>query len=425
MCCKSKRKLRKINDLVLFIAYFPLLITAAASHIIMQALFLPPFLFKLLRHAFFEILNTTVQIGQKPTTFWQRFKKSLLCFLYLIISPLIIPYCLLFDSIIYLRCLFLSDTTGFSSIEEEELITPFIMNKINEIFDRKYNYIKAGKLEKVRETKEIPVEQVIDDFTEHMKMANHKYDFNNVLLGAYHRESVFLVKEYSVFVKFVNKLRIKNEYNEEIINKSLLINLIESNVNFCRLLTDYNHKKKGIKANSRNSTKVYPNEKVNDNSKNGVSMSMSQWRQNNSHDSGDEEDEEDLFDLQAELGKNERSRRSIVALSSLPKIFYKRLYMINLQDIKNSLDSLKNKDSAQENNQKIKTELKIIRKTLVNISSALNLKETIEKQRKSNIINRNQRKSMLYPMNFHQQPSMSLISENPRSSIIAPTGGFE
>lgn len=381
--CNSKKKLRQLNSILLMLAYSPMYFYSIIYFTLCECIYLPFALAKLVYHSIFGVCNSLYFVGQKKQTSLQKFKNSIMCFLLIILFPLVFIYCFIFDLILYTQCLLIKENDQYSYLEEEDLVTPFILNKMNEVFDDKYR------------SPDIPVKEVIDDFTENLRFSNSKFDFRNVLINANHKESVNLVKEYSTFVKFIDKVRLKNEYNEETINKSLLLKLIESNTNFCKAMMMY--KKSRIDRNN-NYNKIFP-----DDIKKSTTFSYGAVITANNYQPSDDNDDEyigtdNFLEMQEELGRSEKKRRSIVSLSLLPKLFYKRLYMINLQDVKNALLTLENASNTSDNNQKIRTELKIIKKAVLKVSNAVNAKEYNLQIKKSQASIRRERQSLFSRM---------------------------
>jgi hypothetical protein len=367
LCCTSRRKLRKLNKFGLYIAYFPLYFIFIIIHTITQFFMFPLMIFKLLTYAVYEIFNNSQVIGKRKQMRGERIMKSFYCGLLFLISPLIFVYSLIWDFSVYTSCLFRDIQTEKFYNEEGELVTPFILNKASEIFD---------KFQKP----EILCEDVINEFCELMKISNEHYDFRNVLLNANHKESLMLVKEYSTLVKFVHKLRLKNKNNDTVINKGLIARLIDSNINFCQIYENLNDRRKRLNRSTTMSSKIFPS---GDNGKfELLHANKDEYLRYETNNHSEDDDLEDLIELQHELGKSESSKKNLVAFSKLPKMFYHRLYMINLQDLKNAMDNVKNSDNFHSSIQKIRTDLKSMKKTVNKISTALNAREIVEKQKR-------------------------------------------
>lgn len=396
----SKKRLRKINKALLYVAYTPLFLIYLIIHTITQVILLPFTFLKLIYSAFYCLFSNSRMLMRKKPSCQDKLKKSLFCWCLIITFPIIAIYVIILDSMIYIRCLFQIENAELSYLQNEDFITPFILNRINEIFEGRYNKVH-----------EVPCIDVIDDFVEQMKMSNDKYDFKNVMLfNTYSKESVTLVKEYSTFVKFVNNIKIKNKHDQEVIYKNLLIKLIESNVNYCNITRSV--KRDGyISSSSMVSSKILPEE--NRARKSGyMEKSMTLVPRSDS----DESDDDMMFDVQKEISRNSKARSSIVTFARLPKIFYKRLYMINIQDIKNAMDFVKNSEESSQTVQKIRSDLKLIKKHVIEISESFNIKELMMKRKISRLSVRRARQSIV---NNGRSSIVGKSEESPRPSDFA------
>jgi hypothetical protein len=254
------------------------------------------------------------------------------------------------------------------------------MNKIGEVFDSK------------PKNADLPINDVIDEFVDQLTLYNSKFDFKNflVMTTKQPKENLSLVREYSNFVKFIHKLKLYNHFQEQVIIKSLVIKLIESNSNFVKIKKNFNEStsmftKDFMSLLQKKVTRALDNEK----SSSEIGIASEFKNDNYVNTLFDEKERHTL--------KYQNMKKILSKFTSLPKLFYKRISMINLQDVYNALQTIKSSDDVVRSSLKIRKDIKEIRKNVAEIVEVLNAKEVLKVHKRSmNINNFNQRRSSYF-----------------------------
>jgi hypothetical protein len=375
LCIKNKQKLKKFNKVVNSLAYFPLLLGMSIAQISTQLILIPLTIFKILKIFVSELLysgfSSIHKLNQIKTVHNNnnKIRNILICSLLIFLFPVWILYTIVFDFVFYIKSLFKESDKiiSLSANIDDICVSPLILSKIGEVFDTK------------PKNSDLLMENVIEEFVDHLTYYNPKFDFKNFLVipSKIPKENLSLIKEYSNFVKFANKLKLYNSFQKHVIIKSLVIKLIESNSNYVQI-----------------KNKVLPNTKQNKEE----SLDVNNKSDHNSIDLVSEKYLNSIFD-EKERGslKYHNIKKALTKFTSLPKLFYKRISMINLQDVYNAMNIIKSSENLERSSLKLRSDLKKIRKNVGEIIDVLNAKEVLLNQKKnSNVTLFKQRKASIF-----------------------------
>ena len=364
-------KLKYFNNIVNFIAYFPLFLVMSCIHFSSQLMLIPITLIKIIIILVFEIIYPDSNVSMyykinknlQPTSkTFSCIKKVVYCLFLIILSPFWIIFSIIYDYTFYVKCLMKENNNSMLVDENSDdiFVSPLIINKIGEVFASK------------PKNSELLMEEIIDEYVDHLSFYNSKFDFKNFLLLTenYPVENLSLIREFSNFVKFINKLKVFNDFQEKVIIRSLVVKLIESNNNFIKIKTNFVEK---ISVLDHNILSILQNDVMNENY---LSKMDQQNLIENEFDNGylstilDDKDKHTL--------KYQFLKKSLMKFIILPKLFYKRLSMINMQDIYNALISVKSSEDIMKSSLKIRKDIKIIKKNVGEVVDVLNAKEVLK-----------------------------------------------
>lgn len=352
----DKAILKKLNKILLFIGYTPLFIFVAFAYICFELVLIPIGFVKILLILIYELI---VGNNHYQTKTISRINNFFFGLLILLIYPLWSFIAIVIDFTLYVRCLFFDVVFDVYYHLENDEVTPFILNKVGEIFNDKSKRL------------EIPLESIITEFVDQLEEFNKNYNFKNLLLlGGHPVDNINLIKDYSVFVKFIHQLKLSNEYNQPVVHKKFLIKLCESNANYVKIM-------KYIQKDKQYNTALQANNEV---SSRDVKMEIELVKMPSS----------DLLKTptvtEEEINKKLSKQQILDHLEKIPKLFYKRLSIINLRDCYNAMNHVKNFENMNQNQNKIKNDSRNIRKNITDILNVINAKKITIDKRKSKAI---------------------------------------
>ena len=352
----DKNKLKFLNKILLYIGYSPLFLFSTTFYIFFELFIYPLAFIKIIFIVLYEVILGNNHYQTKSNS---RLSNSFLGLLILILYPFWALIAMVLDLILYVKCLFFDVVFDTYYHLENNEVTPFILDKIGAIFDDKNKRL------------EIPLDKVIREYVDRLGEFNINYDFKNLLLlGQYPEDNINLLKDYSVFVKFIHQLKLLNEYNESVLYKKFLIKLCESNANYVQIMkhlqkiekTDLISKE--INNSEQEKLKVQ-NIYIKNSKKLDIIKTPSITEQ--------------------ELVKKLNQNKILGNFEKLPKLFYKRLSIINLKSCYNALNQVKNFENIGQTQNKIKNDSRNIRKNISDILNVINAKKITEDKKRIKI----------------------------------------
>jgi len=267
---------------------------------------------------------------------------------------------------------------------DDNEVTPFILNKIGEIFNDKNKRL------------EIPLSKVITEFVDELGCVNKDQNFKNLLVfGNYPKENIMLIKEYSVFIKFIHQMKLVNDHHLSVVHKKFFLKLCESNAEYVKI-QKYIKKEKQISEPKNN--EIQRNRVV---EINNIQTENYDYLKTPSEN----EEKNNLKISKKQLIEN---------LEKIPKLFYKRLSIINLQSCYNSLSHIKNFVNMSQNHNKIRMDTKNIKKNITDIINVLNIKKVIDEKKRTKLTDSNlRRSSRLSVLNTFYKNDVLLAKKEP------------